>query len=131
MIPELFVIPAPLIVREFVGVELTTKPLAPELKTIPLTSLAVESETLVMLETPKVAVSLGPSGTLFGVQLRAVFQSPLVGLRFQVALPAKADPASATNKDNIKRRNGRGRVDFTLLVHPKRGPDDKENRLPR
>ncbi len=29
-------------------------------------------------------------GTLIGVQFAAVFQSPLVGLSFQAALPAKA-----------------------------------------
>ena len=29
-------------------------------------------------------------GTVAGVQFAAVFQSPLVGLRFQVALPASA-----------------------------------------
>ena len=45
----------------------------------------------VVLETPKVAVSLGPLGMVAGVQLVAVFQSPLVGLRFQVALPAWLD----------------------------------------
>jgi len=34
-------------------------------------------------------MSAGPFGTVAGVQFAAVFQSPLVGLRFQVALPAK------------------------------------------
>ena len=33
-------------------------------------------------------MSLGPFGTVAGFQLVAVFQSPLAGLRFQVALPA-------------------------------------------
>ena len=33
-------------------------------------------------------VSAGPFGTVAGVQLAAVFQSPLVGLKFHVALPA-------------------------------------------
>ena len=97
--------PAPLIVREFVGVELTTKPLAPELKTMPLTSVAAESETLVMLETPKVAVSLGPLGTVDGVQLPAVFQSPVAGLPFQVALPANAVPSTTKDRETNKTKN--------------------------
>jgi hypothetical protein len=46
-----------------------------------------------MLDAPNVAVSLGPFGTVAGVQLVAVLQSPLVGFRFQVALPAKEWPA--------------------------------------
>src|SRR5690348_14209691 len=33
-------------------------------------------------------MSAGPFGTVFGVQLAAVFQSPLTGLALQVALPA-------------------------------------------
>lgn len=42
----------------------------------------------VVLETPNVAMSVGLFGTVAGFQLAAVFQSPLVGLRFPVALPA-------------------------------------------
>ena len=38
----------------------------------------------------KVALSLGLFGTVAGFQLAAVSESPLVELRFQVALPAKA-----------------------------------------
>jgi hypothetical protein len=45
--------------------------------------------TSVILETPNVAVSADPLGTVLGVQLIARNQSPLVGLRFQVVLPAK------------------------------------------
>ena len=37
-----------------------------------------------------VAVFAGPLGTTLGVQLAAVFQSPLPGSEFQTALPAKA-----------------------------------------
>jgi hypothetical protein len=62
--------------------------LAPASKVIPFRVTLEESETLVVLEASKVAISERPSGTVAGVQLAAVFQSPLVGLRFQVALPA-------------------------------------------
>ena len=41
-----------------------------------------------MLEVANVAISERPFGTVAGVQLVAVFQSPLGGVRFQVALPA-------------------------------------------
>jgi hypothetical protein len=64
------------------------KTFAPGLKTTLFTSIAVEAVTLVVLEAPKVAVSEGPFGTVAGVQFAAVFQSPLVGFRFQVALAA-------------------------------------------
>ena len=45
--------------------------------------------TLARLEKANVAISAGPFGTVFGVQLVAVFQSSLVGLALQVALPAR------------------------------------------
>ena len=48
----------------------------------------------VVLETENCAVSAAPLGTVAGVQLVAVFQSPLGGLRFQVALPALTDRPS-------------------------------------
>src|SRR6266446_6797011 len=54
--------------------------------------------TSVTLETPKVAMSSVPLGTVLGIQLVAVFQSPVVGSRSQVASPArtvKGDPAKA------------------------------------
>jgi hypothetical protein len=44
-----------------------------------LTSVFSEIETSVVLERPKVAVSAGPFGTPFGVQLKVVFQSPEMG----------------------------------------------------
>ena len=49
------------------------------------TSTLDEIEIPVVLDAANVAVSLGPLGTVVGVQLTAVFQSPLIGLRFQVA----------------------------------------------
>jgi len=69
----------------------------------------------VILETPNVAVSLGPFGTVAGVQLLAAPQKPSGGLRFHVALPAKAVAAAASrntsvgapiNEREIPRRDG-------------------------
>ena len=79
------------------------KALAPGLKTIRSSSIPSEIEIAVILETPKLAISVGPLGTVGGVQLAAVFQSPLLGLRFQVALPdwafgAKSHERRATVK---------------------------------
>lgn len=42
-----------------------------------------------MVERAKVAVLVGLLGTIAGVQFVAVFQSPLPGLRFHVALPGE------------------------------------------
>jgi hypothetical protein len=68
--------------------EVIVNVLAPASKTIPFSVTLDERETLVTLEDSKVAISDGPFGTVGGVQLPGVFQSPLAGLRFQVALPA-------------------------------------------
>jgi hypothetical protein len=86
--PELFVIPTPLIVSAFSGVDVIEYAFAPGLKVISFTSTSAERERVLFPEAAKLAVSVGPFGTVAGVQLVAVFQSPLVGLRFQVALPA-------------------------------------------
>ncbi|PYK40452.1 MAG: hypothetical protein DME60_08075 [Verrucomicrobia bacterium] len=56
---------------------------------MPFTSVLSERETPVTVEDANVAVSAGPLGGPPGVQLPAVFQSPVVGLASQVALPAK------------------------------------------
>jgi hypothetical protein len=65
------------------------KLLAPELKMMPFAvTEAGEIVRLVVLEVPKVAVSLELFGTVAGVQLAGLNQSELTGLRFQVALPA-------------------------------------------
>src|SRR5262245_29323618 len=79
-------------------VMLIVNPFAPEPNTIPLTSVEDESDRAAALERPKVAVSDGPFGTVCGVQLAAVFQSPLVGLRFQVALPLLACWPTISNR---------------------------------
>jgi hypothetical protein len=62
---------------------------------IPLTSTLLEIETAVLLELAKLAVSDAPFGTVAGLQLDAVFQSLVVGLVFQVALPAEASRMKA------------------------------------
>jgi hypothetical protein len=45
-------------------------------------------ETSITAEVSNVAISLGPLKTVFGIQLAAVFQSPLEGFRSQIALSA-------------------------------------------
>ena len=102
--PELFVIPAPLKVSPARVEAVKVKAAAPRAKTISLTSVAAEIEIAPWLEAAKVAMSPGPFGTVAGVQLAAVFQSPLVGLRFQVALPAWAG-AFMTSKSNAHRNS--------------------------
>src|SRR5215470_16968774 len=71
--------------------EVIVNALAPGWKVIPFKVILDDGETLVVLEAANVAISERPSGTVAGVQLAAVFQSPLVGLRFQVALPANRE----------------------------------------
>ena len=80
--------PTPLMANVSEGPAVIVKALAPGLNWIPLTSVGPEMEMPVVLETANWAVSAGPFGTVAGVQLAAVFQSPLAGLRFHVALPA-------------------------------------------
>src|SRR5438876_774710 len=115
--------PTPLMVRTMEKEEsvwkVSVNALAPALNTMPLTSMSQldPTSTAVTLETSKVAVSAGPLGTVAGVQLVAVFQSPLVGLRFHVALPAKAVLAAesrngtkttANTNTRAPRRRGEG-----------------------
>ena len=93
--PELFTIPALPSVR----LPKATDPpiemvngLASGSKVIALRISVAWTKTSVTFETSKVAVSCAPFGTVAGVQLAAVFQSLLVGLRFHVALPARLIP---------------------------------------
>jgi hypothetical protein len=100
IVPELFTMPVPLIVNASAvpnpGVALLiVKALASGSKVMPLTSMFVEKETLVVVDTSKIAVSEPLFGTVAGVQLMAVFQSPEPGLRSQVALPALTAGATA------------------------------------
>jgi hypothetical protein len=57
---------------------------------------------LLVFEASNVPLSEGPLGTVAGVQLAGVFQSPLVGLRFQVALPAELGWVSRCRKSVAK-----------------------------
>jgi hypothetical protein len=101
VIPELFVMPTPLMVSVNEGLAVMVKALAPELNAMPLTSVSAEMETPLVLEDANVAVSNGPLGMVGGVQLVAWFQYPVAGLVFQVALSAKVllavESISSTN----------------------------------
>jgi hypothetical protein len=119
--PELFVIPVPLMVN-FFG-QVIVNELAPELKTIAATWIAPESEMLVILEVLKVAVSEGPLGTVFGVQFAAVFQSPLTGFRFHVALPAKTAVSAPSKSVSIMAQDTAG--DFMARIMPIAGLKSK------
>ena len=89
--PESFVIPAPLMVKPEIVPRSIVNALAPAAKTMLLISIEADaSETAVVLDRAKVAISFGPSGTVTGVQLDELFHLTLAGVRFQVALPAVA-----------------------------------------
>ena len=97
-IPELLVMPVPLMVSVNVGLAVIVKALPDGLKTMLFTSVLAESETPVIVDRPKVAVSAELLGTVAGVQLAAVFQSPVPGAVSHVALPAKAGPADSMSE---------------------------------
>ncbi len=88
LIPELFVMPTPLMVNEKKGLVIVNA-LAPGLNTMPLTSVVAEMTGRLILEVANVAVFVGPLGGPPAVQLAALFQSVLAGLAYQVAFPAK------------------------------------------
>jgi hypothetical protein len=88
MIPELFVMPTPLMVKAKKGLEMVNG-LAPALNTIPLTSVVCEMTGPLILEVANVAVSAGPLGGPLAIQLDALFQFVSTGVVFQVELPAK------------------------------------------
>ena len=72
------------------GSSVVVNGLALWLNTMPATSVLAEIEIAGVLEASNVAVSAGPLGTVLGIQLVAVFQSPLVGFKVHAALPASA-----------------------------------------
>src|SRR5713101_3318459 len=118
MIPELFVMPTPLMVNVNMGLAVIVNALPPELNTVPLTSVLADRDTVVISEVAKKAVSDGPLGGPPAVQLPAVFQSPVVGLANHVALPAKLllavkirsvrMAAAAGRKAQARKRRGEG-----------------------
>src|SRR5437773_12025904 len=73
-------------------------------------------EMSVLVETSKVAMSPGPFGTVLGVQFAAVCQSPLVGLRFQVALPASR--ASSAPSESVRTMAHDRMADFMARIVP-------------
>src|SRR2546430_8860920 len=79
---------------------------APGLKTrlsrLTITSALVTSVTF---DAPNVAMSVVEFGTVCGLQLAAVFQSPLVGFVAHVALPAKEGRCTAKNTSAAAARN--------------------------
>ena len=93
-------------------------------------SIVVLIVTLVVSEAPNVAASDDPLGTVSGVQLAAVFQSLLIGLAFQVALPARVEwlikikarsgrnAALGLMEGGRKNPPGQGRDEFILQFLP-------------
>src|SRR5207248_7623241 len=81
--------PVPLMVRGAPTSLVMVKADPPALNTIELTSVGSVGVMFLRCEVAKVAVSAGPFGTVAGVQFAALLQLPLIGLKFQVALPAK------------------------------------------
>jgi hypothetical protein len=103
--------PAPWMVSASGGLTVIVNALAPELNVIAATVVFAEIETVVVLEVANVAVSVAPLGNpVFGVQFALVSQSPLPGLRFQVALPAKLLPQSESQIKDMVRRSARACV---------------------
>jgi hypothetical protein len=78
----------------------------PEFVTMLLTVVLAETETSLTFERRNVATSAGPLGTVFGIQFAAVFQSLLMGLTCQVALPAWL--VAGTRAIKIAKRPGLG-----------------------
>lgn len=120
--PELFVMPAPVMFKSVSSLVpiANVKGLAPAPKLKAFTSSSVESEIAVVFETAKVATSSGPFGTIAGVQFAAVFQSPVVGLRFQVALPACPSVGVSTS-NNVDKRPPRNVEQKRPLAKRERG----------
>jgi ABC-type uncharacterized transport system YnjBCD ATPase subunit len=84
------------------------------------------------LELPNVATSADPFGTVAGVQLPAVFQSVLVGSRFQVALPAKVKSEGRRKKAEESRVlstiDRRGLWDFIPQLEAEKRFESKQKR---
>lgn len=126
MMPELFSIPLPMSDRLPLVPMVMVNALALELNVMLSTRTFSRVETSVTLETSKVAISLGPLGTVCGIQFAAVFQSGLTGLRFQVALPAEANCATSGESSVMSRTDGRDVGDFifaSLKKNPRQGKE--------
>src|SRR5205814_10182765 len=77
VVPELLMMPAPLMVNVSEGLGVIVNALAPVLKTMLLTSVLSERKTPVVFEKANVAVSDGPLGMVDPIQLAAWFQLPV------------------------------------------------------
>jgi hypothetical protein len=112
VIPELFVIPAPLMVRVNVGLAVIMN--GSVSNTIPLTCVFAEMETAVVdgdwTETSNVAMSDTPLGTVFWSQLLAVFQSDVLGAKLHLALPPKVTLGAKTNSISAMEPKSRART---------------------
>ena len=104
VIPELFVMPTPLMVNEKKGLVIVNA-LAPGLNTMPLTSVVAEMTGRLILEVANVAVSAGPIGRAIGHPVgRAV---PVrIG---RSCLPGGAPGEAAARCCKKERQNGGGR----------------------
>lgn len=80
-----------------------------------------EMEISVRLETAKVALSKELLGTVAGVQLAAVFQSPLLGLRFQVALAAQMNWHASRERSWIEKKSLRTGQEQDRFIAPFEG----------
>ena len=88
VIPELFVMPTPLMVNVKMGLTVMVNALAPEVNTMPLTSVSPRAKRSLCWRDPKVAC---PFGRWDGRRpISGGVPESLVTVRFQVALPAKA-----------------------------------------
>src|SRR5207302_1852869 len=96
---ELLVMPTPLMVNAN-ALSVIVNALAPALNTMLFTCIRLERERPVMLDVANVAVSVGELGTVAGIQLAAVFQSPVPGAAFHVAFPAKLILAAGNRNSN-------------------------------
>jgi len=108
-IPELFVMPTPLMVKLGCSVEIVNA-LAPGLNTMLLTSISPPPgamSTPVRLEDANVAVSSGPLGTVLGIQFVGICQTLLAGLCLKVALPAKLLPTVESRSMRMAAAEGR------------------------
>ena len=123
VVPELFVMPLPLRVRVELGLAVMVYGFAAaDVKVMPLTSVVAEIETFVVFERSNVAVSPDPLGTVAGVQLPAVFQSPEAGVKSQVALPALA----ITGSKNIRPLPINAAINFFIELNSPILTDERE-----
>jgi len=120
VVPEMFVMPPSLMINE-VGALVMEPPIVnalpglsmPGLNTMPCTTVSAEKPTVVVSEVSKVAVSPSPLGTVAGVQLSGVFQSPPASVDpTQVALSAWLDSII-----RIKTSAGRSHVAEAARMH--------------